>query len=47
MGCNHEHEGYEGEVITTLCRELMDGYLGTGWFKEHEGVMGFPKTPFC
>jgi len=40
-GCNHE--GYEGGGHNCAVGTKWTDIWGTGWVKEHEGVMGFPK----
>lgn len=40
-GCNHE--GYDGGGHDCAVGTEWYDIWGTGWIKEHEGVMGFPK----
>jgi uroporphyrinogen decarboxylase len=41
-GCNHE--GYEGGGHRLPVGSKWTDIWGTGWEREHEGVMGFPKS---
>lgn len=41
LGCNHE--GYEGGGQHLPVGSKWTDIWGTGWHREHDGVMGFPR----
>ena len=46
LGCNHE--GYEGGGHHLPVGSKWSDIWGTGWHREHDGVMGFPReTPLA